>query len=190
MDAPDIDTAMAWRGRTVRDQDGTELGTLRELYLDSQTSRPAWAGVKRGRLRNTETIVPLAGVSEIDDDLVVPFDRDRFDHAPDIDPDVELTEEQERALHEHYGHGWSEPDRDEEHDDDGAMIRSEEEVSVGKTARPSERVRLKKVIVEDEVTETVPVRKEKIRLETDPPPEGRIESVEEIDDDPERGRAG
>ena len=42
---------------------------------------------------------------ELDDDLVVPFDRDRFDGAPDIDPDVELTEEQERALHEHYGHG-------------------------------------------------------------------------------------
>jgi hypothetical protein len=61
MDAPDIDTAVAWRGRTVRDQDGTELGTLSELYLDSQTSRPAWAGIKRGRLRTTETIVPLAG---------------------------------------------------------------------------------------------------------------------------------
>ena len=188
MDAPDIDTAMGWRGRTVRDQDGTELGTLRELYLDSQTSRPAWAGVKRGRLRTTETIVPLAGVSELDDDLVVPFDRDRFDDAPDIDPDVELTEEQERALHEHYGHGWTEPTSDAEPpsddgEDDGAMIRSEEEVSVGKTVQPSERVRLKKVIVEDEVTETVPVRKEKIQLETDPPPEGRIESVEDVDDD-------
>ena len=59
------------------------------------------------------------------------------------------------------------------------MIRSEEEVSVGKVAKPAERVRLKKVIVEDEVTRTVPVRKEKIRLETDPPPEGRIESVED-----------
>jgi hypothetical protein len=42
------------------------------------------------------------------------------------------------------------------------------------------------VIVEDEVTETVPVRKEKIQLETDPPPEGEIESVEELDDDPRR----
>ena len=187
MDAPDIDTAMAWRGRTVRDQDGTELGTLRELYLDSQTSRPAWAGVKRGRLRTTETIVPLAGVSELDDDLVVPFDRDRFDDAPDIDPGVELTEEQERALHEHYGHGWSEPSGDVSGDvsgDDGAMTRSEEEVTVGKTVKPAERVRLKKVIVEDEVTETVPVRKEKIQLETEPPPEGRIESVEEVDEDP------
>ena len=63
------------------------------------------------------------------------------------------------------------------------MIRSEEEVSVGKVAKPAERVRLKKVIVEDEVTKTVPVRKEKIRLETEPPPEGRIESVEDVGED-------
>ena len=174
---PDIDTAMAWRGRTVRDQEGNELGTLRELYLDSQTSRPAWAGIKRGRLRTTETIVPLTDVSERDGDLVLPFDGARFDDAPDIDPDVELTEEQERALHAHYGREWS----SEEADDDDAMIRSEEEVSVRKEVRPAERVRLKKVIVEDEVTEIVPVRKEKIQLETDPPPEGRIESVEDVD---------
>jgi hypothetical protein len=192
MDAPDIDTAMAWRGRTVRDQDGTELGKLSELYLDSQTSRPAWAGIKRGRLRTSETIVPLTGASEVDDDLVLPFGRDRFDDAPDIDPDVELTEEQERALHDHYGHEWAQPAPAGGTapagvaDDDDAMIRSEEEVSVGKVVRPAERVRLKKVIVEDEVTETVPVRKEKIQLETDPPPEGRIESVEDVDDDARR----
>ena len=68
------------------------------------------------------------------------------------------------------------------------MIRSEEEVSVRKVAKPAERVRLKKVIVEDEVTQTVPVRKEKIRLETDPPPEGRIESVEDLGEDTPGGR--
>ena len=72
---PDIDTALSWRGRTVRDQDGNELGTLSELYLDSETSRPAWAGVKRGRLRTTETIVPLADATEDGEELRVPFDR-------------------------------------------------------------------------------------------------------------------
>jgi PRC-barrel domain/Domain of unknown function (DUF2382) len=179
---PDIDTALAWRGRTVRDQDGNELGTLSELYLDSETSRPAWAGVKRGRLRTTETIVPLDDASEVGDDLQLPYDRARFDEAPDIDPDVELTEEQERVLHEHYGRDWAAPS---EADETGAsMIRSEEEVTFRtQPARPTERVRLKKVMVEDEVTKTVPVRKEVIRLETDPPPDGQIESVEDVEDD-------
>ena len=50
---PDIDTALAWRGRTVRDAHGEELGKIRRLYLDSSDDRPAWAGVKRGLLRRT-----------------------------------------------------------------------------------------------------------------------------------------
>ena len=178
---PDIDIALAWRGRTVRDRDGNELGTLSELYLDSETSSPAWAAVKRGRLRATETIVPLSDASEVGDDLRLPYDRTQFDEAPDIDPDVELTEEQERVLHEHYGRKWAAPSGEET---DTAMTRSEEEVSIGKkTVKRAERVRLKKVLVEDEVTKTVPVRREVIQLETDPPPEGQIESTEAIDED-------
>ena len=186
---PDIDTALAWRGRTVCDREGDELGTLSALYLDNETQLPAWAGVKRGRLRKTETIVPLGDAAEVGDVLQIPYDRAQFDDAPDIDPDVALTAEEERLLHEHYGREWSAPSDEEP---DTAMTRSEEEVSVGKKTVKAERVRLKKVVVEDEVTETVPVRREVIRLEEDPPPEGRIESVEEVDDasGPERPQAG
>jgi Domain of unknown function (DUF2382) len=45
---------------------------------------------------------------------------------------------------------------------------------------PAERVRLRKVLVTDHVTKTVPVRREAIRLETDPPPKGEIEHVEDV----------
>ena len=179
--SPDIDTALAWRGRTVFDQDGNKVGTLSRLYLDPETSRPAWAGVKRGLLRTTETIVPLGGAEEVGDELRLPYEQARIEAAPDVDPDVELTEEQERLLHEHYGREWSAAPGEET---DTAMTRSEEEVTIGKqTVKRAERVRVKKVLVEDEVTQTVPVRREEIRLETDPPPEGRIESVEDVDDE-------
>jgi hypothetical protein len=63
------------------------------------------------------------------------------------------------------------------------VVRSEEEVEVSTRVKPrAERVRLRKVVVEDEVTRTVPIRKEVVQLETDPPPEGTIESVEDVDD--------
>jgi hypothetical protein len=180
MSVPDIDTALAWRGRKVRDENGDELGRLTELYLDGE-SRPAWAGVKRGWLGGTETIVPLAGAEEVEGDLRLPHHRRLFDDAPDVDPDVELTEEEETVLRDHWGRGWAPPSREET---DTAMTRSEEEVEFGKrTTRKAERVRLKKVLVEDEVTQTVPVRREEIRLETDPPPEGEIQSVEDVPDD-------
>ena len=51
---------------------------------------------------------------------------------------------------------------------DDAMTRSEEELRVGTAERESGRVRLKKYVVEDEVTQTVPVRREEVRLEREP----------------------
>ena len=59
-------------------------------------------------------------------------------------------------------------------------MRSEEEVRVRKEpVERRERVRLKKVTVTDEVQRTVPVRREEVRLEHEPPPEGRVVEVEE-----------
>jgi uncharacterized protein (TIGR02271 family) len=48
------------------------------------------------------------------------------------------------------------------------MTRSEEELRVGTTERDAGRVRLKKYVVEDQVTETVPVRREEVRVEREP----------------------
>ena len=48
------------------------------------------------------------------------------------------------------------------------MTRSEEELHVGTTEREAGRVRLKKYVVEDTVTETVPVRREEVRVEREP----------------------
>ena len=50
--------------------------------------------------------------------------------------------------------------------------------------RPAERVRLRKVLVTEEVEQTIPRRREVIQLETQPPPAGTIESVEDLDVDP------
>src|SRR3712207_652534 len=48
------------------------------------------------------------------------------------------------------------------------MTRSEEELRVGTTQRESGRARLRKYVVEDEVTQTVPVRREEVRVEREP----------------------
>ena len=48
------------------------------------------------------------------------------------------------------------------------MTRSEEELHVGKTERETGRARLRKYVVEDEVTQTVPVRREEVRIEREP----------------------
>jgi uncharacterized protein (TIGR02271 family) len=55
------------------------------------------------------------------------------------------------------------------HDTDAdAMTRSEEEVDIHKTSREVGRARLRKHVVTDEVTKTVPVQREEVRIEREP----------------------
>jgi hypothetical protein len=191
----DLDTVLGWRGRTVVDRDGEKIGTLGELFLDRETDLPAWAGVRTGLFGTKQTFVPLARMEEDGDDLRVAYAKDVVVDAPRVDPEIALSEDEERSLFEHYGERWETPG------DDGAparsdagpsapgdagrgaeVIRSEEEVGLGPVERrPVERVRLRRVTVTENVQRTVPVRREEVRLETDPPPEGRIESAEDVE---------
>lgn len=180
MSGHDLDTLLSWRGRTVRDPAGDKIGKLGDLYLDADTDLPAYAGVKTGLFGTHESIVPLHGAREDGEDIVVPFEAELVRGAPNLAPDHVLSPGEEFALDQHYGrqadrvHGTEEP---------GTMLRSEEEVEVGvEEMRPAERVRLRKVMVTEDVETVVPRRREVIQLETDPPPEGTIESVEDVDE--------
>jgi hypothetical protein len=183
----DLDAVLDWRGRTVVDRKGEKLGKAGDLYLDEATDRAAYIGVRTGLFGHHESILPLEGITERDGDLVAPHDADLVRDAPAIDPDGALDDAEQERLARHYGAGGSgEPEarsvptpaqgaqaREAEGEGEGEMIRSEEEVLAGRTEmRPTERVRIRKVLVTDHVTKKVPVRREEVRLETDPPPEG------------------
>src|SRR4051794_24346439 len=99
----DIDTVLGWRGRTVRDADGEKVGTFGDVFLDRETDHPAWGSVRTGLFGRRESFVPLSEVREEGDDLHVPYAADEVKGAPQVDPDVALTGEEERALYEHYG---------------------------------------------------------------------------------------
>jgi hypothetical protein len=180
----DLDTILGWRGRIVRDRNGEEIGKIGDLYLDEETDRPAYAGVRTGLFGRRESIVPLEAVVERDGELIAPYDAEQVHDAPAIDPDEALDEAEQQRLARHYDPSPpSSPEGDTEtHASRGAeMIRSEEEVVTGTTPmRPAERVRIRKVVVTENVTKKVPVRREEIRLETDPPPDGEVESVEDL----------
>jgi uncharacterized protein (TIGR02271 family) len=64
--------------------------------------------------------------------------------------------------HQGVGHDTSGPNTDE------AMTRSEEELRVGTTTRESGRARLRKYVVTEHVTQTVPVQREEVRIEREP----------------------
>jgi hypothetical protein len=187
MAIPDIDTALEWQGRAVLDRSGERIGKLDEFFLDAETGLPAWGGGASGLFGRRRSLVPLSEAEPAgEDELRVPFDKDHVLAAPQADPDVELPPEEEEALYRHYGLAYTtgeDPERtgavreagsEEEagerpaEDEGGAVVRSEEEVDVHPEARPRERVRLKKYVVTEHVTKTVPVRREKLAVEREP----------------------
>jgi uncharacterized protein DUF2382/PRC-barrel domain protein len=166
MAAPDIDTALDWRGRTIVDRSGERIGKLEEVFLDAETDLPEWGAVSSGLLGRRRSLLPLGELEPAgEDELRAPFDREHVLAAPQADPDVELTPDEEAALFRHYGRDQSSAG---EPTGDDAMTRSEEEVDIRTEARPRERVRLKKYVVTEHVTKKVPVRREKIAVEREP----------------------
>jgi hypothetical protein len=192
----DLDTVLGWRGATVIDRDGEKIGTLKELYLD-QDDRPAWAAVETGLFGLRQSFVPLDGATALDDQVRVPFPKDHVKDAPNVDPDAQLTEDEEARLHDHYRLDRDETapdadaapdhdaaaDHDAAPDHDDAMTRSEEELMVGTRRRVRGRARLKKYVVTEHVQRTIPVQREEVRVEYEPE-----ESAAEPEGDPPADR--
>jgi hypothetical protein len=166
MTGPHIDTALEWRGRTVVDRSGEKIGKFEEIFLDADSGRPAWGAVGRGLLGRRQSLLPLGETDPVgEDELRVPFDKEHVLAAPQADPDIELSHDEEQALFRHYGLDYSSGGDQAE---GGGLVRSEEEVDVRTEARPRERLRLKKYVVTEHVTKTVPVRREKVAVEREP----------------------
>jgi len=169
----------AWREQDLFGSDGEKLGTIEEIYLDNDSGKPEWALVTTGMFGTKQSFVPLRDASASEEGVTVPFDKSTVKDAPKMDPDGRLSESEEAELYRHYGFEYAGgdsaadetggPGRDVSgRNTDDAMTRSEEELRVGTAERESGRVRLRKYVVEDEVTQTVPVRREEVRVEREP----------------------
>ena len=169
-------------GATVYSTDGDKIGKVGQLFLDDHTGQPEFVTVNTGLFGTSESFVPVEQATLDGDRLVVPFDKDKVKDAPNVDVDSgHLDESEEQRLYEYYGLGevWSAGRQDrttgtggEGHTSgpttDEAMTRSEEHLRVGTTSQEAGRVRLRKYVVTEQETHTVPVRKERAVLETEP----------------------
>ncbi|MGK5111290.1 MULTISPECIES: DUF2382 domain-containing protein [unclassified Geodermatophilus] len=181
-------------GSTAYATDGSKLGTVGEVFLDDETGRPEWASVRTGLFGTKEAFVPLAQAELAGEDLRVPFDKDRVKNAPHVDvASGHLSATEESELYRHYGIGDTGTpaaggrdvdgdgvvDHPVGHDTSGpttddAMTRSEERLTVGTRTEEVGRARLRKYVVTENVTETVPVSREEVRVEREPITEGNV----------------
>ena len=129
------------------------------------------------------------------DDIVVPYTKDQVKDAPRMDVDGHLEPSEEDRLYDHYGLGgggrtYADTDRTRDRTadrttdrtpdlntagrdtsgptTDDAMTRSEERLNVGTERHEAARVRLRKYVTTENVTQTVPVQREEVRVEREP----------------------
>jgi uncharacterized protein (TIGR02271 family) len=188
---------LSWRGRELYDRDGEKIGKIDEVYLDTTTNQPEWALVNTGLFGTKSTFVPLRDAEATGDEVRVAHTKSHVKDAPRVDADGQLSEREEAELYRHYdldhprgdgrdsGLGDGRTTRDVEllgDDDeearrdsgdvrgtsDDAITRSEEELNVGTSEREAGRARLRKYVETEEVSETVPVRREEVRVEREP----------------------
>jgi uncharacterized protein (TIGR02271 family) len=196
--------AYDFRGRTLVDRDGEKIGTVDEVFADQEGGQPEWALVHTGLLGTKKNFVPLRGASHDGEDVRVTVDKQAVKDAPGIDADQQLAEAEERQLFEHYGvpyttegsttargvagagdyapEGGDGAEGAVGHDvsgptTDDAMTRSEEELRVGTRETESGRVRLRKYVVTEEVQQTVPVRREEVRVEREPITDANVDEA-------------
>jgi uncharacterized protein (TIGR02271 family) len=176
-----------WIGHQVFDQAGDKVGKVSNIYFDDRSGQPEWLAISTGMLSRRSSFVPMQGATASGDDLVIGWDKAMVKDAPQVDDDAEgyLSPEDEQELYVYYGqpmpaqvestYPTDDQDRAETvgHDTSGpstddAMTRSEERLNVGTRTQESGRARLRKYVVTEQVTQTVPVSHEEVRLEREP----------------------
>ena len=166
-----------WIGRPIADIDGEPYGTLEELFVGRTTGEPEYAFVA---VAGKRVAVPLTNARREDDVVVLPLDPDRVRAAPAVQREVSSIppEAGERVL-EFFG--LADPTAaptaaptapmapvEPVAADEAEVTVSEEELVVDKASKVTERVRLRKEIVEEDVTVTVTLRREELRIERVP----------------------
>jgi uncharacterized protein (TIGR02271 family) len=182
-------------GLTAVDADGDKIGKVGQVYIGDAAGQPEWVTISTGMFGTRESFAPLHNSSVRDGQLVLAVPRQLVKDAPNVEDDGRLEDAEVAALYQHYaahldpaaGRGTGDAGDDGylgRHADEGqaavrghdtsgpvtddAMTRSEERLHVGTESVPAGRARLRKYVVTENVTTTVPVSHEEVRLEREP----------------------
>jgi uncharacterized protein (TIGR02271 family) len=165
-----LEDVAALRGASVYDSTGDRIGTVEEIFYDEETRRPEWIGIGTGFFGTKRVLVPVDGARVEGDAVTVAYDRDRVKDSPDIDGD-ELSSEVERDLYAYYGLRSSvqtDAEMPVARDEDASVVRSEEELVVGKQSVEGGRIRIRKWVETEPVQVEVELKREKARVVREP----------------------
>jgi sporulation protein YlmC with PRC-barrel domain len=116
--ALEIEDVSSLPGRTVVDQEGEEVGEIKEVYGLGDDGDPMWVVVviKTGGLLSKEVcrFVPMARLREKDENLSVPYSAGHVERSPEVEVEDEISEEDDQKLRIYYSIGLADQEfRDE-----------------------------------------------------------------------------
>jgi uncharacterized protein (TIGR02271 family) len=180
---------------------GDTIGKVGTVYVDDADGHLTWVTVKTGWFGGNESFVPLDDATLQGSTVTVPYDKDKVKNAPHHAVDAELSPEEEEELYAYYGvggqtagfagttvpgdletTGYADTDTEVVPDRaatttgtaDGFITRSEEQLHVGTRKVETGRARLKKYVVTEQQTVTVPVSHEEVTLVREPIAAGAV----------------
>ncbi|MDQ6938113.1 MAG: PRC and DUF2382 domain-containing protein [Actinomycetota bacterium] len=177
-------------GRPAIDSAGAKIGTIEQVYVNDASGQPEWVTIKTGLFGTKESFAPLQGATDNGGEVRLAVTKDVVKGAPNIDNDGHTDDQEQQALYDYYAGqlGWDSSDQPANAgagdndttgtdtdgnyttgtDTDDAMTRSEERLRVGTEQVEAGRARLRKYVVTENVTQTVPVSREEVRIEREP----------------------
>lgn len=179
-----LDQLEQMQGEAVYSSEGEKIGTVEEVFYDEQTNTPEWIGIGTGFLGTKRVLVPIEGATSGEDGLTVPFAKDQVKDSPDVDGD-EIGQDTEAELYAHYGLAYSERRSDSglpeggrrrsmdqglsrADEDSTGVVRSEEELQVGKQQTEAGRMRLRKWVETEPVETQVELKRETVHVDRQP----------------------
>ena len=130
----------------VVDADGSRIGTVKHVYVDPEGGQPLFAGVATGWFGRSESFVPLRDADFDGETLHVRHDKDTVKHAPRIDADGALTDDDIDRIQDYY----------DDSDSDTRDAASVESAAVDQ--RPArKRIRVHRYVITDERTGTTSI---------------------------------
>jgi uncharacterized protein (TIGR02271 family) len=168
--------ARAWIGHPVTGADARPLGLLSAVHADQETGLPAWAVVDDGA--GGTALVPLRDARHDGATLHLPYTVEQLMTAPYPARPGPLGPDDLAALQRHYTGGATGPTGPAgpavgtaaAPAAPAAMTRHEERLRVGVETVVTGRVRVRKRLVTEQQTITVPVTREEITVEHDDAP--------------------
>ena len=190
----DSNSLSALAGKHVVGSDGEKIGKIADVYESTDGGGGTFATVTTGLFGGGSSFFPLDAAELRADEVVVPYTKEFVKDAPRVENDEELTAPEEARLFEYYSRGGQAQgaqdatpagdDRPNEHGTvghdtsgpttDDAMTRSEERLHVGTEKVEAGRARLRKHVVTETETRTVPVSHEEVRIEREPITDGDV----------------